>query len=1552
MRPALKLLSLNVNGLRDANKRRTLFTMLNAGRWDVVALQETHHVSDAEGESWAASGSGPLHPWPGVSFWSHGTSASRGVALLIKHGCLASEVALRSRDESGRCIVVDFIMNENACSVASVYAPVERQDRCTFFTGVVQPVLPHDRLLLVGGDYNCVADAVLDQCRSGTATNAAPRTVGYAGGLDVVEAAHDLVDVWRHQHELARVFTHVAANGHGTSAARLDRWLVSSPLLAWSCTSDIALGLPGDHVGVCMSMSAPDAVCRGPGPWSFPLPLLHEDAFCAALKLEMQSFLAAHAIGPDMSHAQRWDSLKVFVRDYTQAHSFTVGRQRRAERLLLERVAARAMASAAANQQDPNALHAFRQAQARLQALHDREAKLAALKAGVAWQHYGEQSTYYFYHLAKQRARASEIPSLLHAGHEQPMPLTSLSACQTAGLHLQSAFSSDSPTGLFAPRPVDTHAQATLLASVTRTLSHTASLHCEGPPDTAMTSEELTSALLAMPHGKRPGSDGLPYEFYVAFWEVLKAPLLDVWVEAFAGDADACLPSSMRKGLIALLFKGAGSRSDVASYRPITLLNADYKIIAKALATRFGDPLNAVIDPTQTAFLPHRWIGDNVLSHLEEIDYLAASEHPGCILFLDFAKAYDRLDRHWTLQCMQTLGFGPQAVRCAGLMQTGTEAAVLFNGWRSPSFAVRNGIPQGSPLSPLLYVIAAQPLSSLLTAQAAAAVFHCISYPDGTPAPPCHQHADDTTLHVRTRHDAAIALDGPIALFCAASGSDLNRAKTQGLLFGSEAHFEGLDEALGVTFSAHAGQVRHLGVFVGHDAAACSQRMYDRIISGLRMRVGHWAARRLSFLGRAHVAKQVLGASLWYHATFVRPSGAQLERICAIIMTFVAGGDVRGGRIPPLFPNRTLSSLDWAQGGVRLIDVDAMICALQAKLVARLLEPEFLPWKQFFAQWLHRSAQCRAITPTFAMRDCDRLGYGMRLVFTTFPLTQLGMPARQLGYLTAFQTLRPHRAAALAGMSVIDIAQEPLFYSPRITDQAGSPLQGDTAFALAEHGVACIGSLFVPIPASLPEGLQHAVGYARECLPHVWLEAMQAAGPANLRAEWYTHPHMPAMAFHVQQFASGFAVHAFSVGLCNALDPLDSVPRMHSSDLVPAHVTAWDPARAYRSGPVDADAQAPSLMQYLVQHIGLRFSPALWSLGDRPLPDFIVREACQRRVQLRCLALHPSFAPAQPVRPAIWEDDWADGGVPALGIRAREARWSLGVARAPATVRAARDWEPEPAAWQRQSRPRPLPPRRVFDASISVPAVGPATDVLQDPLSRDATLAAPPWSPVWRRLVTIELDREHRTLAWRILHGSVLCGAFRAYVHRGSAEHAACPHAACMGSLQTLSHLFVTCSVAAPVWAWIAGLMACLPDCTRPPLTVSVLLADDSRVWKPPAALQPLWLRVRLATLHALWCEAAKARRGGPVVSARAVACRVLAYCRKLMVQHWMRVGLHRRDLGGCPQWLLSRDPSMSVGTFGQWWCAGTVLCEIVHAGPTPQMQIRWDASWPVPIPD
>ena len=132
----------------------------------------------------------------------------------------------------------------------------------------------------------------------------------------------------------------------------------------------------------------------------------------------------------------------------------------------------------------------------------------------------------------------------------------------------------------------------------------------------------------------------LPYEFYTQFWDLLGPELLAVLQESFQDQLTRSLPASMT-----LLYKGKGAQSSLDSYRPITLLNSDYKLLAKSLATRLGPALQHVVDRTQmsdcnqTAFVPGRWIGDNVLCHLEEVEYLQQTSQSGCKVFLDFSKA-------------------------------------------------------------------------------------------------------------------------------------------------------------------------------------------------------------------------------------------------------------------------------------------------------------------------------------------------------------------------------------------------------------------------------------------------------------------------------------------------------------------------------------------------------------------------------------------------------------------------------------------------------------------------------------------------------------------------------------------------------------------------------------------------------------------------------------------------------------------------------------------------------------------------------------------------
>ena len=180
----------------------------------------------------------------------------------------------------------------------------------------------------------------------------------------------------------------------------------------------------------------------------------------------------------------------------------------------------------------------------------------------------------------------------------------------------------------------------------------------------------------------------------------------------------------------------------------------------------------------------------------------------------------------------------------------------------------------------------------------------------------------------------------------------------------------------------------------------------------------HWAARGLSFLGRVHVAKQVLAASLWYHASFQRSSERLLKQLSQQLRKFVASAqqashsddavalaqDCSQGsaHLPSSGPGAAgelTSSL-----GCGLVHVPTQIQALQAKVISRLLEPERLAWKLF---QLYHLSQASQVQP---------LGYGASILFSTLSTDQLQLPARLSAYAAAFRLPHPDRVQSVTAM--------------------------------------------------------------------------------------------------------------------------------------------------------------------------------------------------------------------------------------------------------------------------------------------------------------------------------------------------------------------------------------------------------------------------------------------------------------------------------------------------------------------------------------------------------
>lgn len=594
----------------------------------------------------------------------------------------------------------------------------------------------------------------------------------------------------------------------------------------------------------------------------------------------------------------------------------------------------------------------------------------------------------------------------------------------------------DHYAALFAVGPTDTAAQATLLAATPERLSAAAMREAEGPDGVPrLTPECVHAAISKAPRGKRPGSDGLPYEFYAAFKQHLVPLLIAAFQEAFEDAAsNAPLTASQRLGLIVRLYKGGGKPRDrCESYRPITLLNCDYKLIARILASRMGSATNDILSVTQTAFVPGRDIADNVLFHLEEVDWLEETApgdgRQGCLAFLDFEKAYDRMDRSWLHRCLQHYGFGEGCRRWVSVLFSGTCAQILYNGFRTRVFAVLSSVAQGSPLSPLIYNLCCQPLASYLLHLQRTGAIRAIPLPGRVPAPPCHQHADDTVLHVLAVDDLPVAL-AAVNLFCSATNGRLNVDKSHGLTLGAHPPLSlsdaGVHAATGLQFLRPGEHLRHLGVLLARpqDQAAAAAAMHTTRLQSMHAAMRQWGRFSLSHVGRLYIAKQVLASMVYYHAQFVRPAAAQLQEMVSLIARFVAH-PARGGagdEDPRAFmqhPQLAAASLQPLDGGLAAVDLRTQLDALQAKIVARMLHPRRHPWKVLM------QAAIRARSPA-------HLGVALPF-FPAAPLPRRATAARpalstrHADYLGAMRRTAPFRAMAAADMPARGILREPLF---------------------------------------------------------------------------------------------------------------------------------------------------------------------------------------------------------------------------------------------------------------------------------------------------------------------------------------------------------------------------------------------------------------------------------------------------------------------------------------------------------------------------------------------
>jgi len=242
--------------------------------------------------------------------------------------------------------------------------------------------------------------------------------------------------------------------------------------------------------------------------------------------------------------------------------------------------------------------------------------------------------------------------------------------------------------------------------------------------------------------------------------------------------------------------------------------------------------------------------------------------------------------------------------------------------------------------------------------------------------------------------------------------------------------------------------------------------------------------------------------------------------------------------------------------------------------------------------------------------------------------------------------------------------------------------------------------------------------------------------------------------------------------------------------------------------------------------------------------------------------------------------------------------------------------------------------------------------------ARDSHPQQTQWRHIWELASASYLDRQHRVLWWRLLHGSLMCGVYRACIGRAMSAPANCHFCCCIdpSQHQTISHLFITCPVAATVTDWLCRLWQAMTGYLPVFSTASLLAAYTPSEQLPSDALLQIWHRVRLAGLHSIWAasQIAQASRStqpsdasepdaimasfpssqqaslsSSSTSHHGHLARQLALnpVRAMIRNDWTKCNDNIKQISGvCSGWFRGKDPSMTLAAFQSLWCHNNIL--------------------------
>ena len=393
--------SFNCNGLRDNKKRKSVFNWLKAKHSGIILLQETHSQDEDE-QKWELE-------WGGKIIFSHGTSQSRGVAVLLPQGLVEKcKIKNTEIDENGRIILIDYDIESNNFTLINIYAPTKDQYREQMqFSEYLRNFLQEKQgnNLILGGDFNTYLNHTLD--KKGGSNEPESK---YAKQLISICEEFDLIDIWRLHNPKTQKFTWRDNTRVGLVQSRLDYFLVSRHLNNQISKTCFKPGFKSDHSLINIEVDLLHTQKRGKGYWKFNNSLLHDKTYVSLIKEELKGLASNNEI---QDKSCFWDFVKCQIRTITISYCKTLAKQKKDKENTLIRKIEELENDIESDQQE------YHKLKYEWEKLQDLKTQGAIVRSKVEWTEHGEKNSKFFLNMAKRNYNLKYIKKLIINNSEE-----------------------------------------------------------------------------------------------------------------------------------------------------------------------------------------------------------------------------------------------------------------------------------------------------------------------------------------------------------------------------------------------------------------------------------------------------------------------------------------------------------------------------------------------------------------------------------------------------------------------------------------------------------------------------------------------------------------------------------------------------------------------------------------------------------------------------------------------------------------------------------------------------------------------------------------------------------------------------------------------------------------------------------------------------------------------------------------------------------------------------------------------------------------------------